>query len=70
MLEVETVTPTMATKNSQAHMPRAPTKSNLLRPNLSTPHMPGIVVNTLMMLIAMAIKKGLEMPDFSKNTVP
>jgi hypothetical protein len=67
---VEIVTPMMATKYSQTHMPRAPTNSNLLRPNLSTPHMPGRVMNTLMTLVAMVIKKGLEIPEFLKNTVP
>ena len=70
VFEVEIVTPMMATKNSQTHMPAAPIKSNLLRPNLSTPHMPGRVMNTLMMLVAMVIKNGLWMPAFLKKTVP
>ena len=70
VFEVEIVTPIMATKNSQIHMPAAPTKSSLLRPNLSTPHMPGRVMNVLMMLMAMVIKNGFEIPEFSKNTVP
>jgi len=33
-------------------------------------HMPGIVMNTLMMLVAMVTKKGLRIPGFSKKWVP
>ena len=70
VFSVEIVTPTMATKYSQKHIPAAPIKSDLLRPSLSTFHIPGGVMKTLMMLMAMVIRKGLEIPAFLKNAVP
>ena len=60
----------MAFKNSQTYIPMGPIKSNLLRPNLPTPHIPGRVTKTPTMLRAMVTKKELEVPAFMKNVVP
>ena len=69
-LSIEIVTPIIAIKYSQIVIPMAPSNNNLLLPNLSTPHIPGKVINTLTMFVAMVIKNGFRIPEFLKNAVP
>ena len=66
----EMVTPMIATRNSHMHIQAAPQMRRVRRPNFSTPHIPGMVVKTLTMLVATEMRKGSSIPEFWKNEVP
>ena len=51
----------IAIRYSQIHMTTAPQNRRERRPKRSTPHMPGSVMNTFTMLVAIEIRKGFEM---------
>ena len=67
---MDMVTPMIATRNSQTHITAAPQSSRGRRPNFSIPHIPGRVMKTLTIAVAMEMRNAFWMPEFWKKFVP